>query len=378
MDKCNNDYSSEFKTKISATEYNIFIGAVDENGNFKEEPCNLDDEYKKCQIYLDNLNRMEKLIILFYTQGTLSTILSQYKNKTEILSLRTVIGESIIDFIKYRSKLDANINDYYKIYFITVIEWIKNKFVENINNIIQIINTGDPHEILGLSDFLTFENIEKLQKIIEDYNKLNEDEKIKIIMNDYIFSSRNIINYDIIIFNLELYVLDNEANIIEYIKKINEDINKIIDNSPLIEKCIRLYRAATYYENLKQDQEIIFDRFTSTSCSQKTNIAMFTFSNSDCCIVELIIKPGTHALFLNYKETAYGETMYEVLLQENLKFKVKKIEKKHIVKLLENKDLRNYIDNPDYEIKKIIDIKYNTPTIKSIKFVNIYLLEQIS
>ena len=84
MDKCNNVYSSEFKTKIGATEYNIFIGAVDENGNFKEEPCNLDEEYKECRIYLDTLNRMEKLIILFYTQGTLSTILSQYKNKTEI------------------------------------------------------------------------------------------------------------------------------------------------------------------------------------------------------------------------------------------------------------------------------------------------------
>ena len=376
MDKCNNDYSSEFKTKIGATEYNIFIGAVDENGNFKEEPCNLDEEYKECRIYLDTLNRMEKLIILFYTQGTLSTILSQYKNKTEIFSLRTVIGESIIDFIKYRSKLDANIDDYYKIYFITIIEWIKNKLVENINNIIKIINSGDPNDILLQAEFLTFENIEKLQKIIEDYNKLNEDEKIKSIMNDYIFSSRNI-NYDIIIFNLELYVLDNEENIIRYIEKINEDVNRIVDNSPPIKKCIRLYRAATYYKNLKQDQEIVFDRFTSTSCSQKTNIAMFTFSNSDCCIVELIIKPGTHALFLNYKETAYGETMYEVLLQENLKFKVKKIEKKHIVKLQEVEDSRNYIDNPDYEIKKIIDIQYHKPTIKSVKFVNIYLLEQI-
>ncbi len=377
MDKCNTDYSSEFKTKIGATEYNIFIGAVDENGNFKEEPCSLDDEYKECKIYLETLNRMEKLIILFYTQGTLSTMVSQYKNKTNIVELRTTISESIIDFIKYRTKLDANIDDYYKKYFITIIQWIKNNLVDNIRNIIKIIQMGDPYDILIESEFLTSDNIDKLEKIIEEYNRLNDDEKIKSIMNDYILKSNNI-NYDIIIFNLELYVLDNEANIIEYIEKINENINKIIDNSPPIKRCIRLFRAATYYEDLKQDQEIIFDRFKSTSCSQKTNIAMFTFSNSDCCVAELIIKPGTRALFLNYKETAYGETMYEVILQENLKFKVIKIEKKHIIKLSEDNDLRNYIDNPNYDIKKIIDIKYNNPTIQSVKFVNIYLLEQIS
>ena len=376
MDKCNNEYSSEFKTKIDATEYNIFIGAVDENGNFKEEPCSLDEEYRVCRTYLDSLNRMEKLIILFYTQGTISTILGQYKNNTSIAYLRTIISESFIDLIKYRTKLDANIDDYYKKYFITIIEWLKNNLVYNIQNIIKIIQMGDPYDLLAQANFLTSENIDKLKELIDIFNKLSDDDKIRSVMDNYILSSQNIY-YDILIFNLELYVLDNEANIIKYIEKINEDINKIVDNSPPIKRCIRLYRAATYYENLQQDQEIIFDRIASTSCSQKTNIAMFTFSKSDCCIAELIIKPGTRALFLNYKETAYGETMYEVILQENLKFKVIKIEKKHIIKLKEHDDLRHYIDNPDYEIKKIIDIQYHKPAIQTIKFVNIYLLEQI-
>ena len=47
-------------------------------------------------------------------------------------------------------------------------------------------------------------------------------------MNDYIFSSQNIY-YDVLIFNLELYVLDNEENIIKYIEKINENKYKSIN-----------------------------------------------------------------------------------------------------------------------------------------------------
>jgi hypothetical protein len=101
---------------------------------------------------------------------------------------------------------------------------------------------------------------------------------------------------------------------------------------------------------------------------------MFANANTSCCVVEFIIKPGTRALFLNYEETAFGEALYEVILQKKLKFKVIKIEQKNIVKL--ETDSIEDLDNPTFEIKKIANITYTEPNKHSIKKFKVYLLEQ--
>jgi hypothetical protein len=66
--------------------------------------------------------------------------------------------------------------------------------------------------------------------------------------------------------------------------------------------------------------------------------------------------------------------MYEVILQKDLKFKVSNIEKKPVVSL---NDIYMEIPNEDYEIKKISNIKYETPNKSSLRDINIYLLKQI-
>ena len=210
----------------------------------------------------------------------------------------------------------------------------------------------------------------KLIEINSDYEKIQtEKDKYDFIIKLFFAHDETT---DILLSSLlDLYF--DEFNIKQFLDKLNEDMDIIINSAPPIDRCIRLFRAAGNYDEYKINQDIVSNTLISTSCSQKTNIGMFI---DNCCIAEFIIKPGTHALFLNYEETAFGETMYEVILQKNLKFKVIKIEQKNIVKLEQHGDLEE-LENPAFEIKKLININFKDPNINSIKKNNVYLFEQI-
>lgn len=352
------------------------ILTVDEFGNIKEERCNLDEEFIRCRKYLDTLNRMQKLMILFYTRGYLSRVLNKYTRGLIIVSAsisasssREDIYRTIKNFIKYRNKFDVDLDDDYKSFFNHIIKWIDTKFVDVIISILEILEKSKD-EYLEDYPFNHDEHYMKLRKINSDYKKIQtEKDKYDYIIKLFFAHDETT---DILLSSfLDLYF--DEFNINKFLDKLNKDMDIIINSAPPIDRCIRLFRAAGNYDEYKINQNIESKTLISTSCSQKTNIGMFI---DDCCIAEFIIKPGTHALFLNYEETAFGETMYEVILQKNLKFKVVKIEQKNIVKLEQHGDLEE-LENPAFEIKKLVNINFKDPNINSIKKNNVYLFEQI-
>lgn len=372
MDTCVTEFSPEFKTRIENLEKSIFVGAVDEFGNIKEERCNLDKEFIRCRKYLDTLNRMQKLMILFYTRGYLSRVLNKYTRGLIIVSAsisasssREDIYRTIKNFIKYRNKFDVDPEDYYKSFFNHIIEWIKTKIEAVIISILEILHKNTVDDFPFNSD-----DSKILKKINSDYKKIQtEKDKYEYIIK--LFFAQDEISDELLYSLLDLYF--DEFNIKDFLDKLNEDMDIIINSAPPIDRCIRLFRSAGNYDKYKINQDIVSNTIISTSCSQKTNIGMFI---DNCCIAEFIIKPGTHALFLNYEETAFGETMYEVILQKNLKFRVVKIEQKNIVKL-EQHGMLEELDNPAFEIKKLVNINFEEPNVNSIKKNNVYLFEQI-
>mgnify|MGYP003331696427 CR=1 FL=1 len=377
MAVCPENYSSTFRTKIGKEEKEIFIGAVDENGVPRESPCNLKSEYDKCRLYLDGLTKMDKLIIYFYTKGSISTVISAYKRKLilggkslNISSQKHVVYDTITTLILYRRSLNIEENDFYKQYFDKIINYILNNFVKIIEEL--IINPSVT-EILENYNFDLDNDIKKLDEIKNKFVKLTTNDKFKLFI-DIIKEEEDdfIISLYFYLYDEYFDKMDNEDYVM-YIEQIIRDLNRIVDNTPSIEREIRLYRSASHYKDYEIGHIITNEMITSTSCSQKTNIATFSQEPDGCCIAELIIKPGTHALFLNYEETAYGEAMYEVILQSNINFAVCRIEKKNIIRL--DKD---YIPiSSDYLLKKFFDVKYKPIDEFSVKNVNIYLLKQI-
>jgi len=381
MDYCKSEFSDNFTTKFNGVNKSVFIGALDEEGKIKEEKCNLDEEYTKCRQYLDTLNRMQKLIILLYTRGHLSRIINKYNRKLiitdvsiSISSSKTDIYNTIIDFIKYRYKLNVDIDDFYKKYFINIIEWIKLELINIIDEIIKTLMNEIPDDYpFEYADYMKLRRIKlNYLQIIKNVN-INVIEQVKYDYIVKIFLNSSDTSYLLIKYLLDEYFDKNIGIAKEYFDNLDKDINLIINNAPPTERCIRLYRAADNYDKYKIGDKITIDNIISTSCSQKTNIFMFN-NRGNCCIAEFILKPGVKALFLNYEETAFGEAMYEVILQKNLTLEVIKIEEKDIIRL---NDEQTEISNPDYKIKKIVNITYDEPTKYSFKKIKSFLFKQI-
>jgi hypothetical protein len=188
MDYCVEEFSDNFNTIIDKKETSIFIGALDENGKVQEEECNLEPEYTSCRIYLDIISRMNKLLILFYTKGTISKLLTSYtlnlikfEYSISISSQKNNIYKTIIDFIKYRSKFDVINDDFYKEFFNGIISWI----VINLNQCIE-----------SFLDILKEDYAEYEQDKYE-YEHVNQNNILLIIL--YIFYSISILMMMLII-----------------------------------------------------------------------------------------------------------------------------------------------------------------------------------
>lgn len=376
MDNCSDNFSDEFRTKIDGEDKSIFIGALDEEGKVKEVKCNLDEEYKKCRLYLDSLTRMQKLIILFYTRGHLSRILNSYNRglirtdmSMSVSSSRNDIYKTIINFIRYRYKLKVLDNDFYGGYFDKIIKWIMENLLITIKTVTRLLDSDTYDE----ENFpFKIDDKHKLQKIYNQYEKITD--KYKMISKLFLVPDDT--TYLLITYLLDFYFDEHISENTIYFDNIDRDINITINNAPPTERCIRLYRAADNYKDYHLGQSMTNDTITSTSCSQKTNISMFNRSN--CCIVEFILKPGIRALFLNYDEAAFGEATYEVILQKNLNFTLIKIEEKNIINLnTTQEEIEIDDDNDDYQIKKMVNIEYQQPTQYSFKQIKVYLFKQI-
>jgi hypothetical protein len=396
MDKCARVFSDNFTTKINDTEISIFTGALDINGKIKEENCNLDREYDICKRYLDTLSRIKKLLLLLYTKGSVSKMITDYHLNNIIFtspifmsSYKMSLYDSITDLIKYRYTFRVNDDDFYKNFFDNIIIWLTDKFLNIISEVLDNYNNSSFIDYISDNYFIDLEDenvlihLSKLEKI---FIKMNKKKRVNFIIRILMYRMKTKTETEtdtlekFVTYLLDKY-FDNyyeltkndniNANIKLYYKQIENDINEIVNNTPPIDRCIRLFRAATNYKSPEYDigKIVQLGKITSTTCSQKTNIAFFTNSNG-CCIAEFIVKPGTRVLFLNYDETAYGEKMYEVILQKDIRFQVIKIEKKTVVKL-------NFEEEDSINSTNIIKIKYEEPTIHSLNTINVFLLDQI-
>jgi len=382
MVDCGNNFSPDFETIIGNSKEYIYIGPLNKEGQVVERDCNMLDLYQNCRLYLDGLSRMSKLIILFYTLGHLSRVITKYNIgyiKTNVSisnsSSRNDFYKLLLFLIKFSYKLDVLDDDFYKKYFDRIINWINLNIKKIIDEIIQILSSENYDE----DDFpFTDNDTETLETLkIENLDIKN------MIINMHINKKNNYDNdddnRDNTIYALIFYLLDCYYEIHldqgEYLKQLDRDLDAIVNNAPIINRCIRLYRSASNYKSYKVGDKIKLNTITSTTCSQQSNIGIFS-PDGNCCIGEFIIKPNTKALFLNYDETAYGKAMYEVLLPKGIEFELIKIEKgKNIVALEENESIIN--EDIIQNIQPFKDIKYENPDENSLRKKDIYLFKSI-
>jgi hypothetical protein len=399
-------FTPNFNVKIKGNTESVFIGATDKDGNIKEEKCNLDEEYKNCKKYLESLTQMDKLLIFLYTKGILNKVINKlnFEQIYDILitNISPIHRESIYylfsELIKYRIMLNITDED-------TFLNDLLKFLIENINIKIDEIcaylsDPSDTNEfyynkidalrnldyLFERDDIIFLRQIQKIFMESSDKNKIIM--KLLHNMNNYIKLS------DLISYLFDLFVhIDNKW--FAYIKYLDHKFDEIIMNSPPLNKQIRVYRADDYMEKYKLNEIIINKSVLSTSCSQKTNITYFIqniYGQNSCCIGEYILNPGTHVLFLDYEKTPFGEQMYEVIVQKDIKCKLIKIEDKNVVVIKDKKEensndindinefvdeIKNEISLKEYEIKKIYNIEYDQTSVK-VKPVKSYLFEQIS
>jgi len=384
---CDENFSKTFKTKINGNEEDIYIGPLDKEGIITEEKCNLDAEYIKCRTYLDGLTKIDKFIILFYTLGTISKILSLFNrnqiSKDSPITLsdnKQTFYNTLFLFIKYmyKLKLIEDTTIFYANFLKKMIIKIADISLDEIKKLSKIFynNNYDSLDEYYKNIFLIEDEVQMIQyKILFDHIISDILKKNKL---QHIY--RWFINYDkqeFVPYNMILpYLLDRyfETNLlhVEFLNNLNKDLDNIINNAPPLEKCIRVYRAADYYSQYKIGEIVTNKTVLSTSCSQKSNIFFFN-SDKQCCIAEYILKPGTCVLFLNYDETAYGNKMYEVIVQKNICCKVIKKENKNIVEI--DSEQNELEDSIPYKIGHMQNMTYTGEINEN--NVEVYLLKQV-
>ena len=76
-DKCDKNFQLPVDFKFNDIDYKIYSGSTDIKSQI-EEPCNLDDLYANCKVYLDTLNNYQQFILWSYTGGALARLLNNY------------------------------------------------------------------------------------------------------------------------------------------------------------------------------------------------------------------------------------------------------------------------------------------------------------
>ena len=329
--------------------------------------------YKKSKLYLDTLNKFEEFILWCYTSGSLARLINNFLLKDE----------------KYEYFIEQKMTSYaiffqikwYLLYKIDIIPDIQEnnqliKFKEIFNNIIIYIWTN----IKSINKFLrkeyTFDkNDDKILTELVSY--INNNSHIRDLNKKIDGLSKFFTKYteNIIIECIIKYIIEGNNNIlIDYLELNLSILKKILDNTPPIDKCIRLYkiigRNSDLYEIGKQYKQNVIN---SVSCSRSANISIFYDRDKNmCCLLDIICKPGTKVLFLNYDKTAYGNKMYEVLLPIGYNFNILSSDMKSIVTY--NFISKDIIIKDYSQVKPIFDIKYINPSVNKIKT---YLIEVI-
>ncbi len=358
---CEKKYQLPLDFKFNDIDYKIYSGSTDIENQI-EQPCGLDDLYQKCKKYLDTLDKYKQFILWSYTGGALARLLNNYLlNNNDYKTIdKYIISFSIFFQIKW--------------YFIYKID---------------IVAEMDELKILFEQILIyLFDNMKTINKNIKKKYEMNDDDK-KILAQ--LLGKINIVNpnnekkidamkdffikYDqnIIIEWCIIDILEKIPEILPIYLKINLYVLKdILNNTPPIDRCIRLYKIigknTDLYEIGKKYQQKVINSLT---CSRSANISIFYTRNKNmCCLLDIICKAGTRVLFLDYTKTAYGNKMYEVILPPDYYFNIISSEKKSIMTYEFTQTNIKLKENPI--ISPIFKLKYEKPEVKEIKT---YLVE---
>jgi hypothetical protein len=272
-----------------------------ENNNFvggdKKQLYNINDDFNidlKWYVnnikYIENLPLRDKMTIMGYTHNG-----DVYAN-TYLMDKEKSLPEYI--------KLKLSVQDdgyYFPLYF-----QAKEKIIKEKDAILKYF-TGDERQ-------------EKY--FIENF--------IKSVTNN----AKEIDVYNLIVKNKKLLSVDFW---IDVVKKFTKDLDRIIKESPPVETTMIVFRGAQnkYYKT--SSNLYVNNTFMSTSFDYKVP---FKFTNYDCCLKKIILKPGSRALFTECLTQYVGEK--EILLGLDSKFKIIEDKTKYYY------DLEKYDKNEEY------------------------------
>jgi len=243
--------------------------------------------------YLENLPIRDKMTIMGYTRNG-----DVYANNY------LMNNNSIAKYLQIKLN-EKNDDNFFPLYFQAMDKIIREK-----SNIMTYFS-GQQNE-LAKNIFLEFVN--SLSANVESIN-----------------------NYNLVVKNKKLLSVNFW---IDVVKMFVTDLDRIIKQSPPVESTMVVFRGATskYYKT--STNMYVNNTFMSTSFDYKVP---FNFSDDECCVKQIILKPGSRALFTESLSQYPGEN--EILLGLNNTFKILQDETRNYYNLLNYNKGEEYSDN---------------------------------
>jgi hypothetical protein len=254
--------------------------------------------------YMENLSLKDKMTIMGYTHNG-----DKYSN------MYLMQDKDSLTFYLEDNLRDEDNNKFFPLYF-----QAKEKIIKEKDSILKYF-TGD----------------KKLQKkFIEDF------------INPVVSNIEEIKSYNLILKNrvlLSIYFW------FDVIGDFVEDLDRIIRESPPIESPMVVFRGAKtkYYKT--SSNLYVNNTFMSTSFNYEVP---FKFSEYNCCLKKIILKPGTRALFTDCL-SEYSEEN-EILLGLNNKFKIIEDSVKYYYNIFKYNKKEEYPDNLCIEEENSMDV----------------------
>jgi hypothetical protein len=189
--------------------------------------------------------------------------------------------------------------------------------------------------------FQAMDKIIREKSNIMTYFSGQQNELAKNIFLEFVNSLsanlESINNYNLVVKNKKLLSVNFW---IDVVKMFVTDLDRIIKQSPPVESTMVVFRGATskYYKT--STNMYVNNTFMSTSFDYKVP---FNFSDDECCVKQIILKPGSRALFTESLSQYPGEN--EILLGLNNTFKILQDETRNYYNLLNYNKGEEYSDN---------------------------------
>jgi hypothetical protein len=147
-----------------------------------------------------------------------------------------------------------------------------------------------------------------------------------------------------------------KENIIKYIELFIKEFNKIIEDSPRLNKKIKVFRGlenGNFIVNSLKRKEMEQYMITNDYMSSSIYLASATnFMKGDCCLLELYIEPNTPCLFTAHMSRRRNE--YEITFMPNMKMRYIKCTRKYVLDEIEHyKDYEIFLKPQENSVRII-------------------------